>query len=414
MHSVIELISVCLPTFYSRTISALRFGLYSFTFLIFLPSLSSCDSSGGEGNGHVDKSLPEFFVAEIRDLGTIENSAEFSSRDCGFSAIYEGKSVWVFGDTLLTLANENNQRLLCNSWSYTYDIDAGDGIAAMRERADAVGAPTPLIKLTEEEHLFNTRHAGQDCMEPPCGARWAIWPASIVVHPTGNPAYIFYHKVKTKPGSLDFVRVGHSIAVWNNYAEPTERPRFSFSETYPTLIFPSEEDGTANGFGSAALMQGQILYVYGCEFDKELYASPCLLARVHIDSILDRSKWRFLVSGGKWSSELADTASVFEGGNMTSVFYSSYISRYIAVYSQPVSTEVMYRTSVRPEGPWSGAQKLFDAEMPVGGIGWVYDALAHPEFSQDNGRIFYVTYSRTTGPMQSEFHLMAVELALAN
>ena len=216
--------------------------------------------------------------------------------------------------------------------------------------------------------------------------------------------------MKIEPGSLNFYRVGHSIAVWENHSAQTERPRFNLSEKYPTLIFPKDKDGTANGFGSAALIRNDMLYVYGCEFEIELYTSPCLLARVKIDSILDRNQWQFFASGKGWSANLADATQVFEGANMTSVFYNSYIERYIAVYSKPVSTDVMFRTSANPEGPWSASLKLFEAEAPVGGIGWVYDALAHPEFSQDDGRIFYVSYSRTTGPLRSEFYLVAVEL----
>lgn len=357
---------------------------------------------------------PEFTVREVHDLGSVESSAEISSRDCGFSAIFEGKSVWVFGDTLLTLANEYNSPILCNSWSYTYDIDAGDGIMAMLEQPDAVGAPTPLINLNEEERLFNVRHAGRDCIELPCNTRWAIWPGTIVVHPSGKPAYIFYHKVKVETERFNFHHVGHSIAIWKNYSEPTERPRFDFFEKYPTLLFSNEEDGTTDGFGSAALIQDNLLYVYGCEFELEILASPCLLARVDIDNILDKSQWRFFAGGDEWSKALSDATPVFQGCNMASVFYSPYIERYMAVYSQPASNEVMYRTAVRPEGPWSDSQKLFDAETPVGGLGWVYDALAHPEFSQDNGRIFYVTYSRSSAPLRSELRLMAIELEISS
>lgn len=399
-----------MPVINSRKMPVPRVCLYLSIYLILLLSLSSCDSSGGGASQHMEESLPEFTVSEIRDLGSIESSAEIAARDCGFSATFDGRSVWVFGDTLLNLANENNSHWLCNSLSYTYDLDAGDGIAALLDRPDAVGAPTPLIKLTEEERLFNTRHARQDCTEPPCGARWAIWPGSIIVHPAGRPAYIFYHKVKAEPGFFNFYHVGHSIAIWRNFSEPTERPHFNFSETYPTLLFSNDRDGTADGFGSAALIADDILYVYGCEFEQSILDSPCVLARVSIDNILDRDQWRFFVSGQKWSRDLADARPVFQGGGMASVFYSPYIERYIAVYSQPLSNEVQYRTAVRPEGPWSNPQKLFDAEKPVGEIEWVYDALAHPEFSEGNGRVFYVTYTRATGPHQTELRLMAVEL----
>jgi hypothetical protein len=52
----------------------------------------------------------------------------------------------------------------------------------------------------------------------------------------------------------------------------------------------------------------------------------------------------------------------------------------------------------------------FTAEDSSSELGWVYDALAHPELSQDNGRIVYVTYSRYTDPHRSEMRLVALEL----
>jgi len=44
----------------------------------------------------------------------------------------------------------------------------------------------------------------------------------------------------------------------------------------------------------------------------------------------------------------------------------------------------------------------------------IYDALAHPEYDVDSGRMMYVSYSRSTGAFSSEVRLVAVELARRN
>jgi hypothetical protein len=53
-------------------------------------------------------------------------------------------------------------------------------------------------------------------------------------------------------------------------------------------------------------------------------------------------------------------------------------------------------------------------EAPENTHGWVYDFLAHPEYSQDNGRIIYVTYTMKLDQMHSETRLMTVELDIAH
>ena len=73
----------------------------------------------------------------------------------------------------------------------------------------------------------------------------------------------------------------------------------------------------------------------------------------------------------------------------------------------------MLRTVVHPEGPWSEPIELFTVNAPENVCGWVYDFLAHNEFSQENGRIIYITYSKKTDQMHSELRLVAVELGLS-
>ena len=389
-------------------------GLFLF-FISYFPQ-----GCGGGGGGDDDAGLPvespdtvvtepdaEVTVTAVRDLGPIRINEVIMKRDCGFSARYKGKSVWLFGDTLLASPNEDGRTFLSNSWSSTYDTDAGDGIAGFVERVDAVGAPVEFFPLTAVEAALGDGHEGEVCEDVECTAHWDIWPGTIVVDEEKDWAYIFYRKVYCESGLFRFHHVGHSIAVWKNFPETPERPVFENVDEYPTLFF--SEEGEA-GFGSAAVVVDKLVYVYGCEKEEDDLTKPCHLARVPIADILDKSAWTFFDGMGHWLPDSRASRTIFTGNDMMAVFFDKHINRYVAVYSEPLGATAMLRTAVAPEGPWSAPLRLFSVDAPENVYGWVYDFLAHPEFSQDNGRIIYITYTKKIDKMNSELILVAVEL----
>ncbi|HET9402275.1 MAG TPA: hypothetical protein VFO34_15130 [Candidatus Acidoferrales bacterium] len=70
----------------------------------------------------------------------------------------------------------------------------------------------------------------------------------------------------------------------------------------------------------------------------------------------------------------------------------------------------MARTAPAPEGPWSDELKIFQAARPQDGTN-VYDAQAHPEYSEDGSRVMFITYSRATAPFASEIRIVRLEFA---
>jgi hypothetical protein len=71
---------------------------------------------------------------------------------------------------------------------------------------------------------------------------------------------------------------------------------------------------------------------------------------------------------------------------------------------------VVIRSAPALIGPWSEPAKLFTADHKSKD-GWTYDALPHPEFAEENGRVQYVTFSRPTGEfLASEVAVVRVEL----
>lgn len=71
----------------------------------------------------------------------------------------------------------------------------------------------------------------------------------------------------------------------------------------------------------------------------------------------------------------------------------------------------MLRIAQKIEGPWSEPVLVFKAKRPESDLGWVYDALEHPEYAVDNGKTIYITYSRQTGLQNFEMRLVSVQLA---
>lgn len=371
-------------------------------FLLACVTILFAGSSCSSGNG----TNPHSIVASATDLGTIPTNSDILGRDGAFSTLFQSYSVWLYGDTFLAHPDAEGRTLISDSWSFTTDLNAQSGISGFQERLDATGAPTMILQETAVEMAYDQAHAGNPCQQQPCGARWALWPSSIVVDPASNQAIIFYMVVNAKPGSFNFQGYGSSAAVWNSFAGQPQRPTLNppIVSGHPDLLFGQNEPN----FGTASLINNGTLYVYGCGLPDNGGDKGCRLAKVDPGSVQNRSAWNFYAGNGNWSSQLADAVSVFEGSSIVSVSFNSYLQEYTALYSPPFSQNVVIRTAPNPEGPWSPETLAFVAMQPVSGN--VYDAHTHPEYDENGGQTIFVTYSRSTGEFSSEVRLESVEL----
>jgi len=360
--------------------------------------LSTCNSNPGPP--------PALTVANTTDLGAIPTNPDILGRDGAFSAIFHGYSVWVYGDTFLANPNANGRGLISDSWSFTTDLNAQTGLTGFQERLDASGAPSMILPETPAEYAFNQAHNGNPCQVQPCGARWALWPVTIVTDSTNNRALVFYMVVSALPGSFNFQGIGNSVAVWQDFTQQPQRPTFNppIVPDHPDLMFNQDEPN----FGSAAFIQNGTLYLYGCGIPSNSYDKGCRLAKVDPASVLDRSAWTFYAGNGNWSPQLSNATSVIPDANILSIAWNDYLQQYVAVYSQIFSQNVMMRTSSQPEGPWSREITAFVAMQPSSGN--VYDAHAHAEYDVNGGQTIFVSYSRATGAFTSEVRLVAVQL----
>lgn len=380
----------CLPL--SITILFLSFALIN---------ICGCNSVSG--------AFPNLTVVSAKDLGTLPTDPDIRGRDGGYSAPFQGSSVWLYGDTFLAQPKAQNFTLIGDSWSYTSDLSAQDGISGFQQPLDSAGAPAMILPLTSAEQAYNAAHNSNNCQQQPCGARWALWPASIAVDPTTGHALVFYMLISALPGAFNFQSVGSSVATWQSLQQQPQRPTVNppVVADHPDLLFSPNEPP----FGSASLITGGMLYAYGCGNPANSLDKSCWLGKVIPANILNRSAWLFYAGNGNWSSQTANAVPVFVGDSILSVSWNNYLQQYIAVYSAPFSNNVMIRTAPNPEGPWSLATAAFTAMQPAQG-GNVYDAHAHSEYDANGGQTIYVTYSRSTpAPFTSEVRLVAVQLA---
>jgi hypothetical protein len=88
----------------------------------------SCNSNPGPP--------PALTVASVADLGTIPTNPDILGRDGGYSALFQGYSVWLYGDTFLDSPNADGRGLISDSWSFSTNLNAQDGISGFQERSE--------------------------------------------------------------------------------------------------------------------------------------------------------------------------------------------------------------------------------------------------------------------------------------
>jgi hypothetical protein len=104
--------------------------------VVLCPLIDGCSFFPGGASGPPAALL----VVQTQDLGTIGTNPKISGRDEGYSGVFAGNSVWLYGDTFLANPNAEGQTLISDSCAFTTDFNAADGITGFREREDSVSA----------------------------------------------------------------------------------------------------------------------------------------------------------------------------------------------------------------------------------------------------------------------------------
>ena len=336
-------------------------------------------------------------VLRVDDLGALPTSASIKGRDGGYSARVGDRSVWFYGDTVLSLEGEDGSSWRDNTWSWTTDLDLTDGVDGFTEPVDALGAPREFFPETPEEAAYNDAHRGDPCLDP-CGGREILWPMAPVALADGG-ALVFYVKIHGEPGAWNFFSRGIGVAAWTGGDSAPTRPEPGVIDGEPTLLFAPDEPA----FGDAATLGPDgLLYAWGR--DDDVLAKVQLLGRVAPADVQDRAAWRFW-DGQAWSADIRAARGTFVGAAQESVFFDADLGLWLAMYEEEPGGPVVVRTAPAPQGPWSAPGHVADTLGSADG--WPYSGIAHPEF---DGEGILFTYYRSTGDWTGEIHALRVVL----
>lgn len=213
---------------------------------------------------------------------------------------------------------------------------------------------------------------------------------------TRGGLYIFLLRVKHFPegGGFPFKTIGMSLAHVPNPQDPPER----WTMTQRRLPFSRFEDGGCIIFGSAVMIDGGYVYIYGLDSlrksDDGKRRNAMVLARVPVEHLGDFDAWRFY-SGGKWVRGPAACDALCDGlATEYSVCALPGEGKYAAVYTEGgIFGRIVMRLAPRPEGPWGEPIKVFDCpDKDWHKHAYSYAAKVHPELSTSPGELI-ITYA---------------------
>jgi len=342
-------------------------------------------------------------VITITDMGVVGQNPVIYGRDGAVSTLINGRSMWTFGDTAMSVAGVENHFWDDNSMSWSDNLDASHGITLEHDFLDRTGAPGEFLPYLQWERDYNYAHDTNHCTEDPCGAEFAMWAGFPVADPARHRALVFYYELWRVPGQDGWTSVGSGIAVADSTGKMT-RPIENPGSKTPTLMWGPDE----LAYDGGALVVKDTLYSYGCK--TAFVSKKCSVARVPLSAALDKTQWTYYAGNNTWSANPDDAVIVFKGGAAgNSVFYNAYLGVYMAIYSGIFNNDIYYRVAREPWGPWSAQALLFTGKDCWGNDNFDYAAEAHTEFAEQNGKVQYVTYAHTTGFLRMDLPLTRVE-----
>jgi hypothetical protein len=360
-------------------------------------------SFAADENGRGKTGVPPIpTVISVTPLGAVKQNSVIYGRDGTFSALIEGRSVWTFGDTPMSVKG-----ILGNSWddnslSWASSLDASHGISLNHDLLDTTGAPAEFLPYLPWEREYNYKHDNNHCTVKPCGAEFAMWDGPVVNDTARNRVLFYYYELyRGVPGMQGWDSVGSGIAVWTPEKGIT-RPIENQNSKTPTLMWGPNDVA----YNSGAVVANDILYSYGCVGG--FLVDNCQVAQVPLADALDITKWTYYAGNDVWSTNPADATTIFQGGAAANaVFYNPYLGVYMNIFNPALNNDMYFMVSYTPWGPWSKSTLLFKGEAPTKGS-VNYTGQAHVEFAQGNGQTQYVTYAHPDGFLRENLPLNQV------
>ncbi len=233
---------------------------------------------------------------------TVVQSPLIQGRDGTFSALLNGKSVWLFDDTSMTKTNAAGHNFIDNTLSWTTNLDAANGITLSGNYLDSTGVPTEFMPYLPWESAYNAAHSSNNCTATPCGAEYAMWPGPLVPDPARNRALIFYNEIWRVTGQSSWTGIGVGIAIWQN--GKITRPVVYPGTQYATLMWTGSQTGYAGGWTE----KGDTLYAYGCAAG--FLVQNCSVGQVALENVTTPGAWTYYTANGDVEPNRADAVTL--------------------------------------------------------------------------------------------------------
>jgi len=170
-------------------------------------------------------------------------------------------------------------------------------------------------------------------------------------------------------------------------------------------------------FALAARVDGEYVILYACTPANGTNPTRCVAGRVPTAMVDQADAYQVRTTNaagaGSWSSDLSSGTTVLENvNNDLTISYNGYLRRYVAVYGEPSSNQVLLRTAAQPYGPWSEPVRVAlpaPSALNNGGI------REHPSLAQNCERRLVISYfapTRAEGffPLVGDAVLAAIDL----
>lgn len=312
-----------------------------------LVALGMAVLAGFPADGSVTLRFPAF---EAQEEGMLFRGAH--PRVLGLDGAYSlplgrGRSLWIFGDTLL------------GSW-------LPDG------RRQIEGFPPNTAAIADDaewkQGFASARMIGLDEGMIPASGSHRTWPLDLVSS-DGRPWLYTVTIEAMGKGPLDFRVVGHGIA--RGAADGSSFDR-------PLPLWP----GSAPSFGTSALRWKGHLYLFSG-------GAETYLARTQ-GKPEDLSSYRYWAADKGWVEDWRYAAPLPGSGPEMSVRYNPYLDAFLMVYIGPFSTTIEARLAPTPWGPWSEPTEIHRCRPPGA---MFYGAKQHGQFDEQGGRKVLITYN---------------------
>jgi hypothetical protein len=367
-----------------------------------------------------------------------KNSAKVIGHDGAYSIpLKDGRVFWTFGDTLIGSERKGYvpEKMLIDSW--LAKLWAKEHVSMISNTGLFVDTKNAIELIKAEPHYFTKDGDGvaneiiPSTVSKSKDNRYrAVWPMDGIE--IDGKMYVFYILVdcglfdeNKDEAILDINLYGTGLAR-SDYPytkfkrlHPTESPTppkdAANRGEYPYIWWNNEYDENLDfvpAFGTAVLktpVDGYIL-IYGSKVEMvdDRIIHVVSLARVLPENFEDITKYEYLIgtvgTEPKWSRNPSEAITIFEGNsNELSVSYNSYLGKYVAVYSYAGSVEkngkispgsleeIHLRTSEKPWGPWNDPVPIYKGKKSCD-KDMCYAGKEHPEYSEQGGKIIYVTY----------------------